>query len=350
MLYFNESVRGLSVGAPVTLFGLPAGEVTDVGLTSTRHDWILRGRVEITSYPERLDRAPVRRATAAGEALAGERRSPRRALRRAVEERGLRAQLRSGNLLTGQLYRRLRLFPGCAQAEGRLDARTRLELPVVPSTVTDLEAKLTGILAKLDKPCPSRRSATTSRKTLADARPELQDASRLLSDVDTDVMPELKTTVESANRALGNVDADAQERAEHTLEELRRAIATADSVLKNTDATLLGKDAPGQQELRDALQEITRAARSVRVLTDYLERHPESLIRGKTGTEEMMRPPRRPRHPVRSRRPRDRLRVHAGVALLYLERHARPRGDASNVSVSWARCRYRPRSTARRSS
>ena len=52
-------------------------------------------------------------------------------------------------------------------------------------------------------------------------------------------------------------------------------------MLKNTDATLLGKDAPAQQELRETLQEVTRAARSLRILTDYLERHPESLIRGK---------------------------------------------------------------------
>ena len=53
-------------------------------------------------------------------------------------------------------------------------------------------------------------------------------------------------------------------------------------MLNNADATLVGKDAPAQQDLRDALQEITRAARSLRVLTDFLERHPESLIRGKT--------------------------------------------------------------------
>jgi paraquat-inducible protein B len=68
-----------------------------------------------------------------------------------------------------------------------------------------------------------------------------------------------------------------------TIEELRRAIASADQVLKSTDATLVGANAPAQQEIRDALQEIVRAARSVRVLADYLERHPESLIRGKTG-------------------------------------------------------------------
>jgi paraquat-inducible protein B len=62
-------------------------------------------------------------------------------------------------------------------------------------------------------------------------------------------------------------------------------LASADRVLKNTDTTLVGTDAPAQQELRDALQEIVRAARAVRVLADYLERHPESLIRGKNGAE-----------------------------------------------------------------
>jgi paraquat-inducible protein B len=92
-------------------------------------------------------------------------------------------------------------------------------------------------------------------------------------------MPGLKTTVESANRLVINVDADLKT----TIEELRRAIASADQVLKSTDSTLVGANAPAQQEIRDALQEIVRAARSVRVLADYLERHPESLIRGKTG-------------------------------------------------------------------
>jgi paraquat-inducible protein B len=66
------------------------------------------------------------------------------------------------------------------------------------------------------------------------------------------------------------------------LEDLQRAVAAAHRVLANTDTTLLGPDAPAQQELRDALQEISRAARGIRVLTDYLERNPDALIRGKT--------------------------------------------------------------------
>jgi paraquat-inducible protein B len=50
-----------------------------------------------------------------------------------------------------------------------------------------------------------------------------------------------------------------------------------------SDATLVGKDAPGKQQPRDALREIAAAARSLRVLTDYPERHPEALLRGKAG-------------------------------------------------------------------
>jgi paraquat-inducible protein B len=63
---------------------------------------------------------------------------------------------------------------------------------------------------------------------------------------------------------------------------IARAVASANQLLQNTDATLLGANAPAQQELRDALQEVTAAARSVRVLADYLDRHPEALIRGKS--------------------------------------------------------------------
>lgn len=65
------------------------------------------------------------------------------------------------------------------------------------------------------------------------------------------------------------------------LQGLQNLLKRVEKTLDNADATLLGPDAPAQQELRDALAEFTRAARSIRVLMDYLERHPESPIRGK---------------------------------------------------------------------
>ena len=123
----------------------------------------------------------------------------------------------------------------------------------------DLEAKITSIVAKLDK-LPLEAIGADLTKALASLSQTLEDASKAVNRIDSDVTPELKTT----------------------MEEIRRTIDSADSVLKNTDATLVGKDAPAQQDLRDTLQEIARAARSLRVLTDFLERHPDALIRGKT--------------------------------------------------------------------
>jgi len=174
-----------------------------------------------------------------------------------VEQQGLRAQLRSSSLITGQLYVALDYFPNAAKT--KIDWRQDpVEIPVAPSTAQNLEGRISGIVAKLDK-VPYEAIGTDLAKTLASLNQTLQDTSRAINRIDSDVTPELKTIVT----------------------QLRGTIASADGVLKNTDATLIGKDAPAQQDLRDALQEIARTARSLRVLTDYLERHPEALIRGK---------------------------------------------------------------------
>jgi paraquat-inducible protein B len=98
----------------------------------------------------------------------------------------------------------------------------------------------------------------------------------------TKVLKSLNETLQDASKAVNRIDADLTPALKETVEEIRRAVAAADGLLKSTDATLVGRDAPAQQELRDALQEIARAARSVRVLVEYLDRHPEALLRGKT--------------------------------------------------------------------
>jgi len=256
-LFFNESLRGLSVGAPVTILGLPAGEVTAVGLDLEPKTLRVRGRVEIVSYPERLVARLNQNQTAEGQALIRSERQRRALMQGLVEQRGLRAQLRSGNLITGQLFVAFDFFPDAAKA--KVDwGHDPVELPVVPGTAQDLETKITGIVAKLDK-LPYEAIGTKLTRALSSLNQTLQDTSKAINRIDSDVTPELKTIVT----------------------DVRNTIASADGVLRNTDATLVGKDAPAQQDLRDALQEIARAARSLRVLTDYLERHPEALIRGK---------------------------------------------------------------------
>jgi paraquat-inducible protein B len=261
VLHFNESLRGLSVGAPVTFLGLPGGEVTEVGLEVDPATMNLRGRVEIVTYPERLIARLSQKQAATGEIIERSTRERHAFVQAMVEKRGLRAQLRSGNLITGQLYVAFDLFPTAPKA--KIDwRRDPVELPVVPSTVSDIEAKLTNIVAKLDK-LPLDAIGEELRKALASLDQTLKDAGKAVNRIDGEVTPGLKTT----------------------LDDLRGTIGIVDRVLKNTDATLVGKDAPAQQDLRDALQEITRAARSLRILTDYLERHPDSVIWGKSETK-----------------------------------------------------------------
>ena len=294
VLYFNESLRGLSAGAPVTLLGLPAGEVTDVGLDIDPKTQTLRGRVEVVSYPDRLVARLSARQAAEGQAMAQSVAERRALFQRLVEQRGMRAQLRSGSLLTGQLYVALDFFPDAPKAQ--MDwSQDPTVLPVVPSTIPDLEAKISGILAKLDK-LPFDQIGADLTKALGSVDTVLKDTGRAMNRIDSDVTPELKTTLEELRRMIATADELLKTKVATTftgvdttlhevnaaLEAMRGPLATADRVLKNTDATILGKNAPVQRDLRDALQEVTLAARSLREFLDYLERHPESLIRGKT--------------------------------------------------------------------
>jgi paraquat-inducible protein B len=264
-LHFPDSLRGLQVGAPVTFLGLPAGEVTSVGLTIDTKSANVQPRVAITFYPERLlaygdaqqeaqDEAKRAVASATGPA------ARHRFLQRLIDERGLRAQLKSGSLITGQLYVAFEYFPNSPKA--KVDwTRESPELPVVGSDLLEIEAKVNNILDKINR-VPLDAIGESLKKDLENLDQTLTDARKLIGNVDAQLVPPLKKDLETLHRVL---------------------VAT-EQAMNNVDATLLGPNAPAQQELRDALTEFTRAARSLRVLLDYLERHPESPIRGKTQT------------------------------------------------------------------
>jgi paraquat-inducible protein B len=251
-LHFDQSVRGLAVGAPVTLSGLTIGEVAEVGLSLDPRTQSYRPRVLITFSPARIF-AYLDKVDAAEMTLEARNRR----LRHLFEDRGLRAQLQTGSLLTGELYVAFEYIPNAPKA--RIDwSREPLELPVAPGGLATLESKLTSILTKIDN-MPLDAIGIEVKNTISTLEQTLKDANTLISRVDAQWVPE----------------------GTRTLEEARRAIASADRAISNADSTFLGKDSAASQDLRDTLQELTRAARAVRNFVDYLERHPEVLLRGK---------------------------------------------------------------------
>ncbi|MGZ8440688.1 MAG: PqiB family protein [Candidatus Deferrimicrobiaceae bacterium] len=249
VLRFRESLSGLSVGAPVQFLGMPIGEVSDVGLEYNKISGDLRSRVVIVTYTYRIMGHLMTRETLA--LLKDLPREKRQGVtQKLVSEKGLRAQLRAGSLISGQLYVALDYFPDAPKATIDWNQEPP-EFPVVPGGVAQLQEKIQSIVAKLDK-VP-------------------------VEEIGNDV----KKAVESLDRTLNRVEGETLPEAKKTMEDLRRAIDSADRLLANADNTLLGPDAPAQRELRDALKEIARSARAIRVLADSLERHPEALIRGK---------------------------------------------------------------------
>jgi paraquat-inducible protein B len=252
VLYFDESLRGLSVGAPVTLFGLTAGRVAEVGLTFDPATLNIRPRVLITFYPERLlERISSQDRATAGKSIGVKTGQGRNALvRHLVEDRGLRAKLETGSLLTGDLYVGFEYVPHAPKA--KIDWNQEpLELPVASGGLAAIEAKLDSILGKVDR-MPLEAMGGDVKNVLAS----------------------LNQTLKQTDAVLGRIDSQWLPEGMKTMEELHRAIADA-------DRSLLGESAPASQDLHDMMQELTRTARAVRVFIDYLEKHPEALIRGK---------------------------------------------------------------------
>jgi paraquat-inducible protein B len=144
--------------------------------------------VTVSFHPERLltitDPAQQARIE---QVLKGDDKRRNAFLQRMIDERGLRAQLRTGSLLTGQLYVAFDYFPKAAKASID-DLRGTTELPVVASDLVDLQAKLASILDKIDK-LPLDQIAASLSKDLASLDQTLTGATKLIKRVDTELVP-----------------------------------------------------------------------------------------------------------------------------------------------------------------
>jgi paraquat-inducible protein B len=244
VMYFEGSVRGLNEGAPVQLRGIPIGRVTDINLELHKGNAELRVPVIVELEPDRILSVSDKSNVSNEDVMAK------------LIKKGLRAQLQVGSLVTGQLLIDLDFHP-----ESKLIAHDNHsvypEFPTVASSLEEIAHSAQIIMDKLAK-LPLDKLTQQMDKTLA----SLEETSKTA-----------KTTLTAANGALSS--------AQNTLNNAGETMISARQTLKTIEP-----GSTGYYEFHTLMQELTQAARSVKQLTDYLEQHPESLIRGKEDNHE----------------------------------------------------------------
>nr|WP_329626441.1 MlaD family protein [Pseudomonas syringae] len=245
-LRFEQSLRGLTVGAPVEFSSVTVGRVVSMELDYDASRQRFPTIVGIEIYQQRL--GPVQEKLPKPD---GDREQQAATFLRGMVEQGLRAQVRSSNLLTGQLYVALDYVPTAPKVT--FDTRVRpLTIPTIPSSFDHLQEQLANIIGKVDK------------------------------------LP-LDSIARHLDATLAGLDKTVQQVNEQVLPETTQALQQAHKTLVTLQGLMVG-DAPIPQALGQTLQEVKRAAVTFRVLTDLLSRHPESLLRGRPDDQPTPRP------------------------------------------------------------
>ena len=239
-LRFDQALRGLKVGAPVEFLGVEFGKVVSINLDFDAHKRSFPLNVGIVIYPQLLGQAHTKMLKvmnhdpndeAAGVRLIG-----------SFIENGLRAQARSGNLLTGQLYIALDFYPKAEKV--KFDPSLRpVSIPTIPGNLEQLQEKLESIVNKINQ-LPIERIAGNLDSNLVELR-----------------------------KGLTQFNAKTLPGVQNTLADVSKTLQSASSTL--------AEDSPQREQLTQTLDELGRMSRSLRELSDYLGRHPESLIRGR---------------------------------------------------------------------
>jgi paraquat-inducible protein B len=294
VLYFDNSVNGLRIGAPVKIKGVEIGSVKDIRLQLEKDTQVNKIPVIIEIDLEKLTSRGATTVAAVD----------REAFRKAIVDRGLRGQLAMESLVTGLLYVALDFLPGTPitlvqQANGDYKYP---EIPTLPTSLQQAKDAFTQILSKLDEIdfkalIASLESTVDGIKRTVNS-PDLQATIRSLRQT----MPKVDEAVVNMRNLAGTMNDNVKILAadlQQTSGDARLALKQAGDALKQTEETmkraeaavtnietLSDLDSPVNYELEKSLKEVSATARSLRSLTDYLERNPRALIFGKPDSKE----------------------------------------------------------------
>jgi paraquat-inducible protein B len=281
VLFFKGSVKGLNIGSPVTFRGVNVGAVTNIQLVMGESGSDIRIPVTIEINTANFIRS---------ETMISQMTGSRKAALDGLIKNGLRGQLQLQSLLTGQLFIQMDFYP---DTRAELVGGTKYpEIPTIPTPIEKITSKLENF--PVEQVMNNIISISEGLNKLVNS-PELhqsiQSLNEILENVDRLVKsPQLQKSIASLHATLddlGSLARTIDSRVEPlssemhaTLDETRLAMMQARGTLES--AQHLVSDQKLLYAIDNALAEITSAARSVRDLTDFLERQPQSLLRGKS--------------------------------------------------------------------
>lgn len=265
IMFFDGSVRGLNIGAPVEFKGIKVGSVLDVRLEFDNKDTTFRIPVLIEIELQRIIERGNEEASSTYETLDK------------LVERGLRAQLQTGSLLTSQLYVELDMHPGTpVNISG--EETTFPELPTLATAnFGAITASAESLLAKLNA-IDIQEITTVILDTVKSADTTIKNANALLT------IPGIPQAVEDMQIAMNNFKNIMHKVDASNIEEAINAGHLAlESLTVTLDKTnnILEPNSPAQYNLIKLTGELEETARSIRSLVETLERNPQALIFGK---------------------------------------------------------------------
>jgi paraquat-inducible protein B len=246
IMYFNGSLRGLSPGAPVDLHGITVGEVKTVGVEYDQNTGSVDFPVEVELYPQRF-RGHIRHRETTPAPDSSETAS--KAMVDSLVAHGLRAELKTGNLLTGQKFVALDMHHDAPKDRVAWGEQPAI-FPTISGGLDDIQDSV-GVIAKKISKIPFDQISYRLMNAMASLDQALKSADHLMQNVDSNIAPQVRATLSEAQAAMRNAK------------------------------DLLGQDGSSQSDLGSTLLQVSRAAKSISALVDYLQRHPESLLRGK---------------------------------------------------------------------
>lgn len=278
-LYFDGSVSGLAIGAPVVFRGVPMGSVTKISLVANSRDSSVTIPVTI-----RIDDKSFIRAS--GQTLS---ESVQAEVIRRMVERGLRARLQLSSLITGQYRVELDFFPRAPM--NFRSSSPDLEIPTVPSPIDTLQRAITRL--------PIERMVDSMSKILANITEAVGDGQlKAMIDEISGTFKEARaifsdnSIIAAFEQSLAQMDAATNSlgtelpRALQAFQQAMNSFSGAAEQLRkvgNSAEYAIGRDSPTMNDLRRLLKEAATAARSLRNFADMLERNPEALFKGRQG-------------------------------------------------------------------